>query len=220
MSAITGSLPRGAALDVSKNASAAEAFRSFKGDIETLLAAFEVKDLAFDRKVGEYFHPGRSARAVVNGSAIAEFGQVHPEVAAARKMRQDVFLGEIDLYRLYRLGLRKPQFHPLAKYPAVQRDFSFIFPDAISFEKMRKAIDLLRLTELREFSPAEIFRGGAIGAGKYSILLRALFNPATARCAKMKWRNGRRRLWQLCRSWVEFRGPDSDHSIDCICVRF
>ena len=31
----------------------------------------------------------------------------------------------------------------------------------------------LGLAELREFKPVEIFRGGAIGAGKYSILLRA-----------------------------------------------
>jgi phenylalanyl-tRNA synthetase beta chain len=29
--------------------------------------------------------------------------------------------------------------------------------------------------ELREFRPVEIFRGGAIPAGKYSVLLRAKF---------------------------------------------
>jgi phenylalanyl-tRNA synthetase beta chain len=31
----------------------------------------------------------------------------------------------------------------------------------------------LRLKALREFNPVEIFRGGSINAGKYSILLRA-----------------------------------------------
>jgi phenylalanyl-tRNA synthetase beta subunit len=31
----------------------------------------------------------------------------------------------------------------------------------------------LRLAALREFRPVEIFRGASIGAGKYSILLRA-----------------------------------------------
>ena len=30
----------------------------------------------------------------------------------------------------------------------------------------------LGIPELREFKPVEIFRGGSIGAGKYSILLR------------------------------------------------
>ncbi len=38
---------------------------------------------------------------------------------------------------------------------------------------MRRAVMGLRIPELREFKPVEIFRGGSIGAGKYSILLRA-----------------------------------------------
>ena len=37
---------------------------------------------------------------------------------------------------------------------------------------MRRAVMGLGISELREFEPVEIFRGGAIGAGKYSILLR------------------------------------------------
>jgi len=38
---------------------------------------------------------------------------------------------------------------------------------------MRRAVIGLNIPELREFKPVEIFRGGAIGASKYSILLRA-----------------------------------------------
>jgi len=33
----------------------------------------------------------------------------------------------------------------------------------------------LGIAELRSFSPVEIFRGGKVGTGKYSILLRAKF---------------------------------------------
>jgi phenylalanyl-tRNA synthetase beta subunit len=43
----------------------------------------------------------------------------------------------------------------------------------VEFEAMRRAVMGLRIPELRVFKPVEIFRGGAIGAGKYSILLRA-----------------------------------------------
>ena len=59
-------------------------------------------DVSYDRETAEYFHPGRSARARVNGAVVAQFGQIHPEVAAARKLRQDVFLAEFDLEQLYR----------------------------------------------------------------------------------------------------------------------
>ena len=169
----------GGALDVSKDehAAAAETFRGFKGDVESLLAAF-AGEPTYDRETAEYFHPGRSARAWVNGAVVAQFGQVHPEVAAERKLRQDVFLAGFDLEVLYGIGLRPVRFSPLGKYPAVERDFSFVFDDAISFEEMRRAVAGLDIAELREFRPVEIFRGGSIGAGKYSVLLRVRFQSA------------------------------------------
>jgi phenylalanyl-tRNA synthetase beta chain len=85
----------------------------------------------------------------------------------------DVFLAEIDVEKLQARGLPAPTFHPLAKYPAVERDFSFVFSDEVEFAAMRRAVMGLHLAELREFEPVEIFRGKSIDAGKYSILLRA-----------------------------------------------
>jgi phenylalanyl-tRNA synthetase beta chain len=173
--AVKGSLPAGGVIDVSKgeSAAAAESFRSFKGDVENLLAVFEYSELSFDRETAEYFHRGRSARALADGVVVAQFGQIAEDVKAQRKLRQDVFLAEIDLEQLHAHGLRMVKFAPLPKYPAVERDFSFVFSDDVEFEAMRRAVMGQRLKALREFSPVEIFRGGSIGAGKYSILLRA-----------------------------------------------
>jgi len=111
----------------------------------------------------------------VNGAVVGQFGQIHPTVAAARKLRQDVFLAELDLEPLYKIGLRTVKFAPLGKYPAVERDFSFVFGDEVAFEQMRAAVRATGASELREVRPVEIFRGGSIAAGKYSILLRVKF---------------------------------------------
>jgi phenylalanyl-tRNA synthetase beta chain len=173
--AVRNSLPAGAALDVSKgeHAAAAEVFRGFKGDVENLLAAFKYNELSFDRETAEYFHPGRAVRVLMDGVPVAQFGQIAEAVKSGRKLRQDVFLAEIDLARLHARGLRTVKFAALGKYPAVERDFSFVFGDEVEFEAMRRAVMGLGLRELREFVPVEIFRGGAIGTGKYSMLLRA-----------------------------------------------
>ncbi len=174
---IEGLLPKGGILDVSKseNAVAAEAFRSFKGDIETLLDEFQHGAIQYDSQTSEYYHPGRSARALLNGGAIAQFGQLDPGVITQRKLRHNIFIGEIYLDRLYNYELRKIQYQPLPRYPAVERDFSFIFSDEVVFAKIQTAIYALNLGELRGFAPAEIFRGGSIPPGKYSALLRATF---------------------------------------------
>lgn len=170
---VRASLPLGGALDVSKGeqAVAAEAFRGFKGDVENLLEEFAGR-VTYDRGASDYFHPGRSARALINGVTVAQFGEIHPSVGEARKLRQSVFFAEIDLEQLYKIGLRTIKYSPLGRYPAVERDFSFVFGDAVSFEQIWESVSALRIAELRDLRPVEIFRGGSIAAAKYSILLR------------------------------------------------
>ena len=174
--AVRALLSGGSVLDVSKGEQAADAetFRGFKGDVENLLAEF-AGSVTFDRNAFSYFHPGRSARALVKGTVVAEFGQIHPDISAGRKLRDNVFIAVFDLEQLYELGLRPVKFTPLPKFPAVERDFSFVFADTISFGEMERAVSESQIADLRAFSPAEIFRGGSIESGKYSILLRATF---------------------------------------------
>jgi phenylalanyl-tRNA synthetase beta chain len=153
-------------------------FFDLKGDIESLLAPFSQWTLYYDAQTADYYHPGRSARAVLDGATVAQFGQIHPDVAATRKLRQDVFVAEIYLDRLYQHDLRQPRYEALPRFPAVERDFSFAFKDEVNFETIRRAVESLGITELRNFTPVEIFRGGGtvwVTTGSYSILLRAKF---------------------------------------------
>ncbi len=150
-------------------------FFHMKGDMEELLAAFQHSSLYFDAETPKYFHPGRSARAVMDGQTVAHFGQLHPDLSAARKFRQDVYIAEVLLDRLYRHGLREPRYRSISKFPAVERDFSFVFDDSVTFERIKRAIEELGITELQHFVPAEVYRGDKVGLGKYSVLLHAEF---------------------------------------------
>src|ERR1039457_6667734 len=164
--------------DVVRGLAAGAAARPFsffdlKGDLETLLAPFSHWTLYYDTQTADYYHPGRSARAVLDGATAAQLGQIHPDVAAARKLRQDVFVAEIYLDQLYQHDLRQVRYEALPRFPAVERDFSFVFDDGVEFEKIHQSITALGIAELRSFVPVEIFRGEKVGAGKYSILMRA-----------------------------------------------
>ncbi len=150
-------------------------FFDLKGDVEAVLREFQHNSLYFDAHAAAYYHPGRSARAVLDGGTMAQFGQLHPAITADRKLRRDVFLAEIYLDRLYRHGLRRPAYRRLSHFPAVDRDFSFIFDDTVTFDRIRNAVEALRIAELQSFVPVEIFRGGGIPPAKYSVLLRAEF---------------------------------------------
>ena len=174
-SALRDDLPQGGILDKSKSESGLDLFRAFKGDLETLLNAFEHGAVQLDGNTAEYYQPGRSARIVVDGAPLAQFGVLHPDIAAHRKLRQDVYVAEINAEELYKLPLRAIRYRPLPKYPAVERDFSFIFPDKITFSQIEAAVTSLAIADLRSFAPVEIFRGGSVPPESYSVLLRATF---------------------------------------------
>jgi phenylalanyl-tRNA synthetase beta chain len=175
----TGSVDAGVVRGLTSGAAARPlSFFDLKGDVEALVAPFGHWTLYYDAKTADYYHPGRSARAVMDGATVAQFGQIHPDVAATRKLRQDVFVGEIYLDKLYQHDMREVRYEALPRFPAVERDFSFVFDDKVEFEKIHQSVGGLGISELRSFVPAEIFRGENVGAGKYSILMRAQFQSS------------------------------------------
>src|SRR6266542_2062367 len=173
--ALHNDIPQGGVLDKSKVLSELDVFRSFKGAIETLLSAFGYKSLRFDTQTSDYYHPGRSARALMDGEVVSQLGQLHSEIASGRKLRQEVYVAEVFADRLYQRALREIRYGPLPKFPGVERDFSFLFSDDVTFARISDTVQYLRLAELRSLDAVEIFRGGGVVAGQYSILLRAKF---------------------------------------------
>jgi phenylalanyl-tRNA synthetase beta chain len=67
------------------------------------------------------------------------------------------------------------KFAPIPRFPAVERDFSLVLPDDVRFEQVADAIHALGISELRNIEAADLFRGGQIPAGKYSLMIRVVF---------------------------------------------
>jgi len=68
--------------------------------------------------------------------------------------------------------------HEISRYQAVERDFSFVFPDAVTWATVETAIHGLGNASLLRVAPEEIFRdakGKAVAAGHYSLLTRVVF---------------------------------------------
>jgi phenylalanyl-tRNA synthetase beta chain len=118
----------------------------------------------------------------MDDETVAHFGQVHPDIAASRKLKQDVYIAEFFLEKLYRHDLKEPRYTPASKFPAVERDFSFVFDDAVNYNQIRQAIEKLKIGDLRKIEPIELFRPdpksqkqSSIPASKHSLLLRTTF---------------------------------------------
>jgi len=163
-------------------------FYTLKGAVEELLAKFSARSRYIDAfpidsgLLPQWLHPGRAARAVVDGLTVGHFGQLHPTEAQQRKLKQPVFLGELYLDRLYRQSLRQPAARELSRYPAVRRDFSFVFPDTIQWAEIATALESLPIPEIIASEPKEVLRdpkGLRVPTGHYSLLIGAVFQSET-----------------------------------------
>ncbi len=146
-------------------------FRAWKGEVEAVLHAFAVPRLAAEPADAPWLAAGRSARF----GAFAAFGQLHPEVAAAWKLPPEAWLAEVDLAALYALGPRPRHYREPSRFPASERDFSFLFADGVRWEQIAAALAVPAIAALAAVSPLEVYRGRGVAAGHYSLLLRARF---------------------------------------------
>jgi phenylalanyl-tRNA synthetase beta chain len=113
-----------------------------------------------------------------NGAPLGVAGQLSRRIAEQLKLRQDVYVAELELEPLLtaiesaRAALR---FIPWPRYPAVERDFSLVLADGVTFAQVEQTIRALGIAEIQSIHPADLFRGGQIPTGKYSLMIRVIF---------------------------------------------
>jgi phenylalanyl-tRNA synthetase beta chain len=153
-------------------------FFELKGAIESVLSLFTPPGgpaaVTFTAEAPAWLEPGRSATALLNKQPIAHFGELRATEREARKLRQPVYLAQLDLARLYDLPLKRVTARELSRYQAVERDFSFVFPDGIQWHTIAAAIHALAIPELQTISPVEVWRNKKY-PGVYSLLVRITF---------------------------------------------
>ncbi len=118
-----------------------------------------------------------------NLSSIGTAGQLARRVADKFKLRQDIFLAEIELEILYaqnRAAKEARRYEPLPRFPAVERDFSLLLADGTAFADVVKTIHSLNINEITSIDAADLFRGKNVPSGKYSLLVRVTFQNREA----------------------------------------
>src|SRR5207253_6593199 len=118
-----------------------------------------------------------------NNSSVGVAGQLARRVAEKLKLRQDVFLAELELdpvYAAMRAVKEARRYEPLPRFPSVERDFSLLLADGTKFSDVTKTIQSLGIKEISAVEATDLFRGKSVPAGKYSLLVRVTFQSREA----------------------------------------
>ena len=124
---------------------------------------------------------GADGPEVQHAHKVGVAGQLSKKIADQLKLRQNIFVAELLLEPLLtaiesaKAALR---FVPLPRFPSVERDFSLVLDDGASFAEVVETITALGIPELHSIEAADLFRGGQVPKGKFSLMIRVTFqNP-------------------------------------------
>ncbi|HYL98496.1 MAG TPA: phenylalanine--tRNA ligase subunit beta, partial [Blastocatellia bacterium] len=153
-------------------------FYDLKGVVETLLESCKISGFTFERASVEYLHPGQSAVLVRDGVLFARFGRLHPRVAAAFKLRQPVYVAEVDLEHLLEPLSNSgaaDRYRSLPRFPATSRDVSALIPEDEAWGDVEKAIRELGIGEIAGVSLFDVYRGTGVPEGMRSLAFRIVY---------------------------------------------
>jgi phenylalanyl-tRNA synthetase beta chain len=154
-------------------------FFEVKGAVEELLSRFVASAPAFTaNNLPKWIAAGRGAVITLEGKPIGYFGELTAEERERRKLKGNVVLAELNIPALFAFDLKQPAAKEPSRYQAVERDFSVLFADNITWAAVSQAIASLNIAEMISLQPIEIFRdakGKAVPRGEYSLLLRTVF---------------------------------------------
>jgi phenylalanyl-tRNA synthetase beta chain len=158
------------------------AFADLKGDLDRV--AELGGGASWQKAARSWLAAGRAAEisfSTSNGAPAGIAGQLARRVADQLKLRQEIFIAEIQfeplLNAIETAGINR-HFVALPRFPSVERDFSLVLTDGIKFGQIQDAIRALAIPEVERIEAADVFRGGQIPAGKVSLMIRVTFQSA------------------------------------------
>jgi phenylalanyl-tRNA synthetase beta chain len=155
-------------------------FFDLKGDVEILWESLSLASshLAFIRPEPEsrpYYHPGLVAEICYEGKPVGVFGEMHPKLCDAYKVRQPIFIAELWLEDWYVLKPGEVVFAEIPKYPPVQRDFSIVVDNDIDYSKIETAVWGALIPEVQKVFPFDLYSGDPLPDGKKALAFTVVY---------------------------------------------
>ena len=138
-------------------------FYFLKETIEKLLCKLGIKGIEYKREEkNPIFHPGRTAKAFVEGVEVGTIGEVYIDVCENYDIKSKVYIAELDFEKIMELSSFERKYKALPKYPSTSRDIAIILDEGVLVGDIKSLItkhgkDLIENIEL-----FDIYRGDQI----------------------------------------------------------
>lgn len=145
-------------------------FFVLKGQLDAILAHFDLFATYEKESVIEGFHPGVCAKVLIQNQPIGYIGKLHPSLEV------DAYAFELNLERLLGFIEAQPKFEVISKYPNITRDLAFLVDRNIEVGKITKLIEQTARKFLVDLKLFDLYRDDKLGVNKQSLAYNLTFN--------------------------------------------
>ena len=116
-------------------------------------------------------HPGVCASIYVDNEEVGYFGKVSPVFE-----KEDIFVLEISLTKLYTKKVSKITYPKISKYPEIKKDVAFIVNDDVTSSDIIKVIKKAGTSILKDVYVFDLYKGSNIEENKKSLAFNLTFS--------------------------------------------
>ena len=150
-------------------------FYVIKGVVENLLNYLGFKNrYSFEVDTIEGMHPYMSAKVLLDREVIGIIGRIHPNT-----IKDDVFVTELSLTKLYEKQVKPLKFKEASKYPEIKKDLAFIMNKDVKSEEIEKIIKKTGSRLLTEIDVFDVYTGENVREDEKSIAYSLTFSDST-----------------------------------------
>jgi phenylalanyl-tRNA synthetase beta chain len=130
----------------------------FAQKVSSTIGEFELETL---KKINnDFIHPYQSASIILNGKNIGCLYKIHPNVARDFDISNNTFIAQIDFDLLSDDIIIATS---ISKFQASKRDLSIVAPKDLEYKEIKKAINSLKINEIKQFNLVDIYNDEKLG---------------------------------------------------------
>lgn len=151
-------------------------FYDLKGVFESIM---QILGLDFKRyKIerlsdSEFFHPGRSAKIIVNKKLVGVMGEIHPNYS---KDIGTTYVLDLNLTEFLSLRTGNKKMHQFSKFPSVERDYALVVKKDISAENVINVVKKESHGIIEDVKIFDVYEGEFLTEGYKSIAIKVKYS--------------------------------------------
>lgn len=165
--------------EVSWNRKETEAdFYFLKGVVEAVRVQSGIKPLQFEKTDDSKFEYG--IKGSLGGQQLVSIGKPAPQLLKQFDIRVPVWYADINWGNWAKAAqVGSVRYKEISKYPAVQRDLSFVAHEQLQYSEIEQLLNGLSIQTLKGFRLFDVFKSEKLGQGKQSLAMNFTFVDET-----------------------------------------